>query len=82
MDNDFNDGLTEQFITVEGIAARLGVPRSWVYAHADELGVIRLGKYLRFDWERTRALLWARPTPKFGVLNEPATPKFEVLSAR
>jgi len=79
---DFKDGLTGQFLTVEEIAARLGVPRIWVYAHADELGVIRLGKYLRFDWERTRALLWAQPTPKFGVLNEPATPKFGVLSTR
>jgi hypothetical protein len=35
------------------VAARLGVERSWVYAHARELGVVRLGDgprpRLRFD---------------------------------
>jgi len=36
------------FMTVGEIAATLKVKRSWVYAHADELGVYRLGKYLRF----------------------------------
>lgn len=35
------------------VAARFNVERSWVYAHADELGVVRLGDgprpRLRFD---------------------------------
>jgi hypothetical protein len=40
-------------LTAEEVAARLGVERSWVYAHARELGVVRLGDgprpRLRFD---------------------------------
>src|SRR5713226_4481984 len=39
-------------LTVEEIAVRLGVSRNWVYTHASELGVFRLGKYLRFSWTR------------------------------
>jgi len=39
-------------LTVEEVAARLRVKPSWVYTHADELGVLRPGKYLRFSWER------------------------------
>jgi hypothetical protein len=40
------------------VADELGVDRSWVYAHADELGAIRLGDgpkpRLRFDLEAAR----------------------------
>lgn len=39
-------------LTVEEVAGRLRVKPSWVYSHADELGAYRLGKYLRFSWER------------------------------
>ena len=38
------------FLTVEEVAVRLCVSRNWVYTHASELGVYRLGKYLRFSW--------------------------------
>jgi excisionase family DNA binding protein len=41
-----------QFLTVEEVAVRLGVSRNWVYGHSSELGVYRLGKYLRFSWPR------------------------------
>jgi hypothetical protein len=41
-----------QFLTVEEVAVRLGVTRNWVYCHSSELGVYRLGKYLRFSWPR------------------------------
>jgi hypothetical protein len=45
------------------IARRLGVRESWVYAHADELGVIRLGDgeraRLRFDLERVARAIGA-----------------------
>ena len=41
-----------EFLTVEQVAFRLGVTRNWVYTHAGELGVYRLGKYLRFTWSR------------------------------
>ena len=40
-------------LTAAQVAARLGVQRTWVYAHANELGVVRLGDgprpRLRFD---------------------------------
>jgi hypothetical protein len=43
------DGL----LTARQVASRFNVDRSWVYAHANELGVIRLGNgsrpRLRFD---------------------------------
>lgn len=43
------DGL----LTARQVAARFNVDRGWVYAHADELGVIHLGNgprpRLRFD---------------------------------
>ncbi len=41
-----------ELMTVEEIAARLKLKRSWVYANADRLGAFRLGKYLRFSWPR------------------------------
>ena len=46
---------------VSALAARLGVTRSWVYAHSRELHAIRLGKgpraRLRFDVPTTLAAL-------------------------
>jgi hypothetical protein len=42
--------LQNKFLTVEQLAERLQVKPSWVYAHADQLRVSRLGKYLRFYW--------------------------------
>jgi hypothetical protein len=45
--------MTEQDMkTVQELASLLKVPPSWVYAHADELGAYRLGKYLRFSLQR------------------------------
>jgi hypothetical protein len=41
-----------ELLKVEDIAARLRVKVSWVYSHAEELGAFRLGKYLRFSWDR------------------------------
>ncbi len=47
------DPVTEiEILTVEEIATRLKVKTSWVYTHADELGAYKLGKYLRFSWDR------------------------------
>jgi hypothetical protein len=45
-----NDGTT--LMTVQELAGLLRLKPSWVYAHADELGAYRLGKYLRFDVTR------------------------------
>jgi hypothetical protein len=46
------------------LAAELGVTRSWIYGHRDELGVVRLGTgtkpRLRFDVETTRQVLGHR----------------------
>jgi hypothetical protein len=43
----------EGLLSAGDVAARLGVRRGWVYDHADELGVVRLGDgprpRLRFD---------------------------------
>jgi hypothetical protein len=47
------------------LAAELGVERSWVYAHRDELGAIQLGSgskpRLRFDVEVAREVLARSP---------------------
>jgi excisionase family DNA binding protein len=44
--------MIDEFLTVQEVADRLRVKVSWVYAHADDLGAYRLGKYLRFSWAR------------------------------
>ena len=48
---------SHELLNVEEIAARLRLPKSWVYSHANGLGVIRAGKYLRFDWGTVLARL-------------------------
>lgn len=52
-------------LTARQVAARFNVERSWVYAHADELGVVRLGRgprpRLRFDPAVVAQHLLARP---------------------
>ena len=45
-------GRTDEILTVCEVAQRLRVAASWVYGHADFLGAYRVGKYLRFDWNR------------------------------
>jgi excisionase family DNA binding protein len=47
----------QELLTVEDLATLLRVPRSWVYSHSGDLGAYRLGKYLRFEWERVRERL-------------------------
>jgi hypothetical protein len=37
------------------VATLLRVKVGWVYAHADELGALRVGKYLRFRWAHVLA---------------------------
>jgi hypothetical protein len=51
------------------VARRLGVTRNWVYAHADQLGAMRLGNgrgRLRFDLTKLplRATSDAKPAPQ------------------
>jgi hypothetical protein len=49
-----------RYVDAAALARTLGVERSWVYAHADELGAVRLGGpggRLRFDLEDVRRRL-------------------------
>jgi hypothetical protein len=51
-DDSASESLTaDALLTVPEVAAILRVPSSWVYSHATELGVYRVGKYLRFERE-------------------------------
>lgn len=56
-----------QLLTAGQVAARFNVDRSWVYAHAHELGVVRLTDSarprLRFDPAVVAQKLLAEPTP-------------------
>jgi hypothetical protein len=59
------------YVDARGLAERLGVERSWVYAHARELGGVRLGEgpraRLRFDIELVRGMLGGvAPAPVEG----------------
>lgn len=60
-------------LRVNEIAAWLQVDPSWVYAHADDLGAYRLGKYLRFSLERVLDRLEAGPIG--GLIVNPPTPR-------
>ena len=42
----------ERLLRVEEVAELLRVPASWVYRNADGLKAYRVGKYLRFSWDR------------------------------
>jgi hypothetical protein len=52
--------MEDRLLSVSEIAKLLGVKPSWVYSHADTIGVFRLGKYLRFSWIRTLEFLEGR----------------------
>lgn len=57
-EQEYSNGRAgDALLTVEEVAGRLRVKNSWVYGHAGELGALRLGKYLRFDWSRVLARL-------------------------
>lgn len=50
------DPETAQFIDAAEVGRRFGVSREWVYAHAEELGAVRLGDgsraRMRFDVQK------------------------------
>jgi hypothetical protein len=56
--------------TAAEVADQLGVHKSWVYAHAEELGAIRLGEgekaRMRFDPERVARALGATRSERSG----------------
>jgi hypothetical protein len=69
------------------VARMLGVERDWVYAHAQELGAIRLGGprgRLRFDLDRIQSRLAsgeqpAPPQPRTPVKRPPGSSKVDLL---
>jgi hypothetical protein len=63
-----------ELLTVDEVAAKLRLPRSWVYSHADELGAYRAGKYLRFDWRIVTKKLAAGIGRDAGVPKQPSSP--------
>ena len=81
----------ERLLTAQEVAVRFNVDRSWVYAHANELGVIRLGTgprpRLRFDAAVVaQQLLPTAPTnsssPPRGTNSAPLLPIRSARSAR
>jgi hypothetical protein len=58
--------MEDDLITVEKVATKLKVKPSWVYSHAEDLGAYRLGKYLRFSWERILERLDKNNDPKIS----------------
>jgi hypothetical protein len=63
-----------ELLTVYEVAAKLRLPKSWVYSHADELGAYRAGKYLRFDWRIVTQRLAAGIGRDAGVPKRPSPP--------
>jgi hypothetical protein len=63
-----------QLVDATTLARRLGVDRSFIYEHADELGAIRLGEgpraRLRFDVDQAAAALTARQTGNASPVDE------------
>ena len=43
----------EEILTAKEVAQDIEASRSWVYAHADELGGYRVGRRIWFRWQRT-----------------------------
>lgn len=64
-------------LTAGQVAERFGVDRSWVYAHAHQLGVVRLGfgrrPRLRFDPAIVAQYLLQAPTAPRATAAAPAT---------
>ncbi len=42
----------EEILSAKEVAKDFGASKSWVYAHADELGGYRVGRRLWFRWQR------------------------------
>jgi hypothetical protein len=42
----------EEILSAKEVAQDIEASRSWVYAHADELGGYRVGRRIWFRWQR------------------------------
>jgi hypothetical protein len=55
---DLNSAATvdppEEILSAKEVAQDIEASKSWVYAHADELGGYRVGRRLWFRWQRTQ----------------------------
>jgi predicted DNA-binding transcriptional regulator AlpA len=63
-----------RYVDARRVAEVLGVDREWVYAHARQLGAVRLGGpngRLRFDLEHVRQALADKPVTE----SQPARPR-------
>jgi len=59
--------MSEQYLTVEELAQKLRVPKSWVYSQTRKTGAgslprVKFGKYLRFEWNSIQQ--WAQERTK------------------
>ncbi len=57
--------MIDRYLTVDEIAERLRVPKSWIYMMAaprrkDKMPSLRAGKYLRFQWDEVERWLRER----------------------
>ncbi len=77
--------VTRGLVDAATLAVELGVERSWVYAHRDELGAVQLGggsrPRLRFDVEAARNVL-ARLHIKGPHAPKPPTPASSSIRPR
>lgn len=51
--------MSEQLLTVDDLAARLQVPRSWIYSRTRQNAIphLRVGHHIRFVWGDVEAWL-------------------------
>lgn len=78
-----------EMATAADVARLFAIDRNWVYAHADQLGAIRLGTgpraRLRFELTRVAESLGRapeiRPVPKTGEPRKRGRPRKSVLPA-
>ena len=42
----------EEILSAKEVAQDIGASKTWVYAHADELGGYRVGRRVWFRWQR------------------------------
>ena len=54
--------MNDNMLTVKELSEKLKVPASWVYAHTRETGQnalprFKVGKYLRFEWDKVETWL-------------------------
>jgi excisionase family DNA binding protein len=63
---------TAKLLTIDDVAKRLNVPKSWLYSQTRQAGTpgsipcYRLGKYLRFDLERVEGWLAGKVADRSG----------------